>query len=614
MRTSLVRLALAGTLVPLALAGAPLVPVASAAAADEQKKVLVLYSTRRDTQIATVGDREMPLLLQEGLARKPDYYSEYIDGERFPEEQYQDAFRDYLTLKYSSARFDVVIAINNLALEFVASHRDELFADTPIVFITLRPWTQRMTNSTGIIAEPDYRRTLTLALALQPDTTHVFVVVGNSSSDNAMERELRAQFDSFEPRPTIRYLSNMTAEELEQRAAALPEHSIIYYLLFYQDATGLNVNPLEYLDRLAAIANRPMYSWVDSTMNRGVVGGSLTSIESQIAVVAALAVRVLHGERADSIPVSARDLNADQIDWRQLQRWNISEARIPAGTLVRFREPGVWQRYKSYILAASALLFAQTALIAGVLVQRTRRREAEGQVRRSEKELRASYERIHDLGARLISAQEAERARIARELHDDVSQQVALLAIDLELLARGDHDMRGDPPKLAPEVLARAHSIARSVRALSHRLHPAKLRLTGLVAAITGLQRELSQPGLPITFTHENVPPALSNDLTLCLFRIVQEALQNAVKHSGARQVAVHLMASGDGLVLTIGDDGAGFNVDAVWGKGLGLINMVERLEPFGGTMKIRSTPGEGTRLDITVPVQAVQSTETVAM
>ena len=102
--------------------------------------------------------------------------------------------------------------------------------------------------------------------------------------------------------------------------------------------------------------------------------------------------------------------------------------------------------------------------------------------------------------------------------------------------------------------------------------------------------------------------------MTLCLFRIVQEALQNAVKHSGARQVAVHLMASGDRLVLTIADDGAGFNVDDVSGKGLGLITMVERLEPFGGTMKIRSSPGEGTRLDITVPVQAVQSTETVAM
>src|SRR5207247_8424766 len=155
---------------------------------------------------------------------------------------------------------------------------------------------------------------------------------------------------------------------------------------------------------------------------------------------AALAVRVLRGERADSIPVSARDLDVDQIDWRQLQRWNISEARIPAGTLVRFREPGVWQRYKSYILAASALIFAQTALIAGVLVQRTRRRQAEEQVRRSEKELRASYERIHDLGARLISAQEAERARIARELQDDVSPQVALLAIDLDLVARGSRD------------------------------------------------------------------------------------------------------------------------------------------------------------------------------
>ena len=108
---------------------------------------------------------------------------------------------------------------------------------------------------------------------------------------------------------------------------------------------------------------------------------------------------------------------------------------MPAGTLIRFREPSAWDRYKVYILGARRSLLSQTVLIAGLLVQRTRRRQAEEEVRGSEAELRTSYERIRDLASRLLSAQETERSRIARELHDDISQQMALLTIDLELLA-----------------------------------------------------------------------------------------------------------------------------------------------------------------------------------
>ena len=170
-------------------------------------------------------------------------------------------------------------------------------------------------------------------------------------------------------------------------------------------------------------------------MDHGIVGGSLLDRQARWKPSAQLAVRVLRGEPADSIPTSSPKLNVSQVDWRQLRRWGISEARVPAGTLVRFREPSVWDRYRAYILGAAAILLAQTALIAGLLVQRARRRHAEENVRASQAELRASYERIRDLGARLLNAQDTERARIARELHDDVSQQVALLEIDLELLS-----------------------------------------------------------------------------------------------------------------------------------------------------------------------------------
>jgi signal transduction histidine kinase len=161
---------------------------------------------------------------------------------------------------------------------------------------------------------------------------------------------------------------------------------------------------------------------------------------------------------------------------------------------------------------------------------------------------------------------------------------------------------------LAGEALQRADQVARSLRELSHRLHPAKLRLLGLVGALQGLQRESSHSGTAITFTHENVPSTLSPDLTVCLFRIVQETLQNALKYSKARGVRVHLSGRSDGLALTIADDGIGFDVDAAWGNGLGLVSIRERVEAVGGTLEIRSAPGAGTNFTITVPVEKVQN------
>jgi signal transduction histidine kinase len=286
------------------------------------------------------------------------------------------------------------------------------------------------------------------------------------------------------------------------------------------------------------------------------------------------------------------------VDWRQLRRWNISEARVPAGTRVLFREPTVWDQYRAYVLGALALLVAQSALIGGLLVQRSRRRLAEERLVASQVTLRASYDQISDLGGRLLQAQDDERARIARDLHDDVGQQIALVVADLQKAS----DL-GE--RFARAALNRAHALAKSVHDLSHRLHPVKLRLLGLPAALNSLQHELSQAGVTIAFTHENVPNPLPQDVTLCVYRVVQEAVQNALKHSGAREILIHLQGSATSLTVSIVDDGAGFDAGTKFGSGLGLVSMNERLDALGGSLKIHSAPGEGTRLKIKVPIKA---------
>jgi signal transduction histidine kinase len=434
----------------------------------------------------------------------------------------------------------------------------------------------------------------------------VFVVSGANAGDRDFEGVARAQFRLLESRLNFTYLSGLPTSDLKARLQRLPPHSIIYYLVVYQDGAGENFHPLEYMDELARVASAPVYSWVDSTMDRGIVGGRLLSQEAEMRSIADLVLRVLRGEAADSIPRSAPDLHFSQVDWRQLRRWGINESRVPAGTLVRFRQPEGWDRYKGYIFAALIVLLAQSMLIAGLLVQSQRRRRAEVRVRDSESALRASNERIHDLGGRLLQAQEAERSRIARELHDDVNQQVALLAIDLEMLREGGRE-RPDAATLVEEACERAHDIAKSLHDLSHQLHPARLRMLGLVPALTGLQRELSRPDFAIEFSAHDVPASLSADITLCLFRVAQEALQNALTHSAAGAVSVTLAGEPEKLTMTIVDDGVGFDPDDVWRKGLGLVSMGERLESVAGTLEIQSRAGAGTCLLISVPLPVAE-------
>lgn len=206
---------------------------------------------------------------------------------------------------------------------------------------------------------------------------------------------------------------------------------------------------------------------------------------------------------------------------------------------------------------------------------------------------------LQELSGRLIHAQEEERTRIARELHDDLSQRMALALMDLNLL-------RYDVPRHSSRVRKRLDNIIRTVRGLttdiyhiSHRLHPFRLYNLGLVAAVNDLCADFSkQKNLQVQFVHQGIPDKVPQEVTLCLFRIVQEALRNVVKHSGAKEARVELFGHGDQIDLCISDSGAGFTPGSAEGEsGLGLISMRERLRLVGGTLSVESEPSHGTRI-----------------
>jgi hypothetical protein len=319
MRTPRIRVSIARGLTCLAIVCA-MMPVDICWGGARQKQVLVLYATRRDAQIAVVGDRELARILDQGLARRIDLYSEFIDQSRFDRSEYLGAFRDFLGFKYADRRFDLVVAMGDMPLEFVAANRERLFPGVPLVYFASRPPSHELANATGIFAALNLRDTLTLATTLQPATRQVFVIAGRTGGNETYERAAREQFRPFEPRLKFTYLSGLRTRDLEQRLAALPDRSIVYYLVVDRDGANQNFHPLEYLDRITALSKAPVYCWVDSAMDHGIVGGSLKDQVAEARAVGQLAVRVLRGEQADSIPQSSPNLNVPQIDWRQLRR------------------------------------------------------------------------------------------------------------------------------------------------------------------------------------------------------------------------------------------------------------------------------------------------------
>jgi PAS domain S-box-containing protein len=221
-------------------------------------------------------------------------------------------------------------------------------------------------------------------------------------------------------------------------------------------------------------------------------------------------------------------------------------------------------------------------------------------------ERKRAEEALKALGGRLIAAQEEERRRVARELHDDFNQRLAVLSIELEQLGQKIQK----PLRLRRRVQYLqdlAQEIAAEIHQLSYRLHPAKLDHLGLVAAVNSLCDELSESGkLNVDFHHNGFPFALDRETTLCLFRIAQEGLRNCVKHSRAESARVVLTRTRNAVRLLVSDNGCGFNTKtALMEKGLGFLSMKERLHILGGEMNVYSKPLHGTRLEVSVPLKS---------
>lgn len=250
-------------------------------------------------------------------------------------------------------------------------------------------------------------------------------------------------------------------------------------------------------------------------------------------------------------------------------------------------------------IALSPLRIERGQFVLASVIDLTERRRAEDGLRASQRELQL-------LAGRLLEAQEAERRRIARELHDDLNQSLALLAVEVDALVRKPPS-GGEFAERMAEIAAQVKDLSTAVHDLSHELHPSKLEHLGLKASVGRLCKDVSiAHDVEVTFLPRSDPGAVPLGTSLCLYRIVQEALRNVVKHSGCRHASVELTATADAIRLVVDDDGVGFDPGpGGYNGGLGLVSMRERLHLVGGTLRIDSSPGEGTRVEVRAPVSA---------
>jgi two-component system CheB/CheR fusion protein len=234
----------------------------------------------------------------------------------------------------------------------------------------------------------------------------------------------------------------------------------------------------------------------------------------------------------------------------------------------------------------------------------TERREIEIALQASETALRASQAQLQGLAAGLLAAQEEERARVARELHDDISQKLAALNLEAESVLRKESETVGQLRSEMTRLLHRLRGILRDVDQTAYRLHPSSLDHLGLSVALKSYCADFSkQNGIDIRFAERSLPRNIPSRLGLTIYRVVQEGLRNVAKHSGARRAAVSVTGKNGAILLSVKDSGRGFDPSRSKKHGLGLISMEERVRQTAGDFKLTTSPGEGVRIDVRIPL-----------
>jgi PAS domain S-box-containing protein len=380
---------LAGTLARLAffclLAICIFTPHASAANQPENiKNVLILFP---EESWAAPGYRAIYHAIKSVFDEDPKtritLFGDSLDLYLFPDEAGQQSIAEFLRKKYANVKIDLLIPVATSGLNFLLRHRNSIFPGIPVVYCgEIANENKRLSHQndiTGTAVNVDLSGTIELARKLHPDLKRIAVVAGTGLVDGYLLSLFRNVFKEYEGKLELIDLAGLPLHEILRRASLLPDSTAILYLTLQRDGEGRIFSNSTTQKLVSQSANVPLYSFVDTALGYGTVGGRMFQMEALGTKTGEIALRVLSGESAALIePVVISD-NPAMFDWRELKRWGISEGNLPPGSIIKYREPTLWSEYKRQVIVGAVLFAVETVFIVALFVslRNTRRTKEE---------------------------------------------------------------------------------------------------------------------------------------------------------------------------------------------------------------------------------------------
>jgi signal transduction histidine kinase len=469
--------------IPILLSTVVFLFAMTGAALSEPKRVLLLHSFGRNFAPWNEYARDFREELGRQSPQPINLYEASLASALY-EDVEEAPFIDYLRALFVNRPLDLIAAIGGPAVNFMQRHRHELFSSTPAVYVAVER--RRISlgaltaNDTVVAVANDFPADVESILRLLPETTNIAVVLGSSPLEKYWAKELHRDFERFEGRVAFTWFEELSLEEMLRRAATLPPHSAIFFGLLLVDAAGVAHEEGTAIARLHAVANAPMFTHSDTFFGQGTVGGELTTVTDVGRQAASVVVRIIAGEAPGTIETPPIASGTPKFDWRELQRWNINESRLPAGSEVYFRVPSMWEQYRPQVTAGIAALVLQAAIISWLLIERRRRHFAQAE---------ATSRRREVVRLNRVTTANVLSSSIAHELNQPLGAILSNTEAAQVLL-------KGNPPDLRQigEILSdivrdeqRASEIILGLRNLLNHRTEADLRLVDLNDTVRGV-------------------------------------------------------------------------------------------------------------------------------
>ena len=598
----------------------------SRAQAITPKRLVVLYWDNKEFPGNARFEESLKAQLQLDRRQDIEYFPEYLEASRFPDQNTAVSFRNYLKAKYARRTVDVIVASADAPLKFLLQYRTEVFPGSPIVFVANDPPEPDAlafgAGMTGIRYKNAYRETVDLALRLHPGTKRIFVVSGTPQQDRRFEKLTQQELSGFN-KVEITYLTDLPLTELIARTRSLPPDSVILYVWQQSlNEQGKLLESYEVLSRFAPGASAPIYGFGTVILGSGIVGGYLQGPEMSGAKAGELIDRILSGTSAREIPVE-QSQKVPMFDWRELRRWSVAESSLPLASVVRFKEFTFWELYKWRIAGMITLVILQSVFIAVLLVERRRRRRASEALDQLNAELET---RIDDRTAAL-NAKSRELETFAYSVAHDL--KAPLRGIDgysrllLEEYA-GSLDGEGrsflqtiqdstdEMNQLIDDLLAYSRLERRELK-------PDRIQLTPMINSLVEEKRREATEH-PIDFVLDVTGATVLADAS-GLAQSLRNYLDNAIKFTGKVAepcIEVGSKESAESCLLWVRDNGIGFDMkhhDRIFdifqrldvsedypGTGIGLAIVRKAMERMGGRAWATSEPGHGATFFLEIP------------